>query len=273
MTTFVGAQRVGCHCAGGGGGCGTCTPLVICAFFVPPQLALQHLAGAGRWCRQLQATAVVPACLGLANSARRHATRAFPPSRPSLVPPHAQGRAMDGLKILKRSRVTMKLLADTQSGKRVKALTKHPKPELAAAAAGVVAAWKEVVKQEASAGGGPPAAAASGATSAASGGAGSSKAGGGLARAASQATVEHAPSSQLIGATISPAPGSQAAAAPPLDLSAVPRCGDSIRDKCRQNLAAAMNIAVGGWGLGVGPGVPARLGDTTSQRLAVGDVT
>ncbi|KAL4444245.1 hypothetical protein ABPG75_011982 [Micractinium tetrahymenae] len=166
-----------------------------------------------------------------------------------------QGRAVDGLKALKKSRVSTKLLADTQAGKRVKALTKHPQPGLAAAAAEVVAAWKEVVKREAAGGGGGAAAAAaaaaaagaaaSGAASAASGGGGSSKAAGGLARAGSQATVEDAPSSQQTGATSSQAPGSQAAGGPPLDLGAVPRCGDSLRDKCRQNLAAAMNIAVG----------------------------
>ncbi len=149
---------------------------------------------------------------------------------------------MDGLKALKKSRVSTKLLADTQAGKRVKSLTKHPKAALAAAAAEVVATWKEVVKKEAAASSGGStaaavaAAAASGATSGASGG-------GLLARAGSQATVEDAPASQR---SSSQALGSQAAGGPPLDLDAVPRCGDSLRDKCRQNLAAAMNLAVGG---------------------------
>ncbi|KAL4441484.1 hypothetical protein ABPG77_001988 [Micractinium sp. CCAP 211/92] len=154
-----------------------------------------------------------------------------------------QGRAMDGLKALKKSRVSTKLLADTQAGKRVKSLTKHPKAALAAAAAEVVAAWKEVVKKEAAASGGGGGTATAAAAAAAASGATSGASGGGLlARAGSQATVEDAPASQRSG---SQALGSQAAGGPPLDLDAVPRCGDSLRDKCRQNLAAAMNLAVG----------------------------
>ena len=63
-----------------------------------------------------------------------------------------QGRAVDGLKALKRQRVSTKLLSETQAGKRVKALAKHPKPDIAAAAGEAVAAWKDAVVKEAAAG-------------------------------------------------------------------------------------------------------------------------
>ena len=71
-----------------------------------------------------------------------------------------QGRALDGLKVLKKKRVNTKVLAETQAGKLVKALAKHPKADVAAAAADVVAAWKDVVRREAGGSGGGSAAAA-----------------------------------------------------------------------------------------------------------------
>ena len=123
-----------------------------------------------------------------------------------------------------------------QAGRRVKSLSKHPNKQVAAAAAEVVAAWKEVVRKEVDSGAASGAAAASLATS--------SKAGSTLPRAASQSTVGQAdeqgsqPASQQTAAGGGGSSGAPpAAAAAPLDLSGLARTGDSIRDKCRQNLA------------------------------------
>jgi hypothetical protein len=140
-----------------------------------------------------------------------------------LLGSRVQGRAVDGLKALKKQRVSTKVLAETQAGKRVKALAKHPKADVAAAAAQVVAAWKEAVRQEAGDGG----AAASGATSSKATGGGSSRA---------TAGGDNVPSSQQTVAS---------STAPVIDPDTVPRSGDTIRDKCRQNLAASFALAVG----------------------------
>ncbi|PSC75709.1 Transcription elongation factor A 2 [Micractinium conductrix] len=152
-----------------------------------------------------------------------------------------QGRTVDGLKVLKKQRVSTKVLAETQAGKRVKGLTKHPQADVAAAAGEVVAAWKEVVRRESQGSAAPSGSAASAPSSSkpAAGGAGGAA---GLSRAASQSTVDGgAPSSQATaGGSSQPAAGG-----PPLDVGAVPRCGDTLRDKCRQNLAAALNLALG----------------------------
>ncbi|PRW50840.1 transcription elongation factor A 2-like [Chlorella sorokiniana] len=159
-----------------------------------------------------------------------------------------QGRALDGLRALRKQPVNTKLLSETQAGRRVKSLSKHPNKQLAAAAAEVVAAWKEVVRKEVDGGAASGGAAASLATSAV----GSSKGGAALPRAASQSTVGQAeeqgsqPASQPAaagGGGSSGAPPAAAAGAP-LDLSGLARTGDSIRDKCRQNLAQAFHQAV-----------------------------
>ncbi|KAI7837502.1 hypothetical protein COHA_008693 [Chlorella ohadii] len=158
-----------------------------------------------------------------------------------------QGRALDGLKALRKQPVNTKLLSETQAGRRVKALAKHPVKQLAAAAAEVVAAWKELVRKEVDSGAASGAAAASLATSAA----GSSKGGAALPRAASQSTVGQADelgsqpaSQQTVGGGGSSGAPPAAAAGPPLDLSGLARTGDNIRDKCRQNLAQAFHQAV-----------------------------
>lgn len=136
-----------------------------------------------------------------------------------------QGRAVDGLKALKRQRVSTKLLSETQAGKRVKALAKHPKPDIAAAAGEAVAAWKDAVVKEAAAG------------------AAAAKEGSSAGAAAAAAAAEGEPSSQQTAAPAAAQPA--AAAAPPLDLGSLPRSGDPLRDKCRQNLAQAFHLAVG----------------------------
>lgn len=61
-------------------------------------------------------------------------------------------RAMDTLNLLKRTPVTTSLLVDTQGGKRMKKLSKHSEPGIAAAAGDVVESWKEAVKKEKSGG-------------------------------------------------------------------------------------------------------------------------
>ena len=156
-------------------------------------------------------------------------------------PTGLQGRAVDGLKALRKQRVSTKVLSETQAGKRVKALAKHSKQDIAAAASAVVAAWKEAVKQEADGGG-----AASGAASASLGG--SSKAAASAPASSSrqagtgEGPDDAQPSSQqtVAGGGASPAPPP-----PPLEPEAVPRSGDSLRDKCRYNLASDFQLAVG----------------------------
>lgn len=154
--------------------------------------------------------------------------------------PWPQQRAVDGLKLLKKQRVNTKVLGATQAGKRIKALAKHSKPDVAAAATAVIAAWKDAVRQEAAdstaaiAGDGTAAA-----STASAGGPASSRQtapsssgpgdGGGGTQPSSQQTVDAAAPAQLPSA---------------LDPEAVPRSGDSVRDKCRQHLASAFQQAV-----------------------------
>lgn len=147
-----------------------------------------------------------------------------------------QGRALDGLRALKRQAVSTKLLSDTQAGRRVKALAKHPHKPLAAAASEIVAAWKDVVRREVDAGDATASQAASSAKAADRDG--SSK--GGLARMGSQSTVgqgEDQLASMGSQATAAGGGSSGAPPGPPLDLSSMPLTGDTIRDKCRGNLA------------------------------------
>ncbi|KAL4855393.1 Transcription elongation factor TFIIS [Chlorella vulgaris] len=149
-----------------------------------------------------------------------------------------QQRAVDGLKLLKKQRVNTKVLGATQAGKRIKALAKHSRPDVAAAATAVIAAWKDAVRQEAAdntaaiAGDGKAAASTAGGpassrqTAPSSSGPGD---GGGGTQPGSQQTVDAAAPAQL---------------PPALDPEAVPRSGDSVRDKCRQHLASAFQLAV-----------------------------
>ena len=104
----------------------------------------------------------------------------------------------------------------------------------------MVAAWKEIVRKEVDSGAASGAVGASLATSAV----GSSKGGAALQRAASQSTVGQAdgqgsqPASQQTAAGGGGSSGAPpAAAGQALDLTGLARTGDSIRDKCRQNLA------------------------------------
>ncbi|GAB4818524.1 hypothetical protein N2152v2_005570 [Parachlorella kessleri] len=58
------------------------------------------------------------------------------------------GRAVDGLKALKKQLVNTKLLQETQAGKRIRALSKHSDASVARLAGEVVFAWKDVVRRE-----------------------------------------------------------------------------------------------------------------------------
>lgn len=56
-------------------------------------------------------------------------------------------RAVDALKVLQQTKVTVALLTDTLAGKRIKKLTKHSNSGITEAANAVVAAWKKSVDQ------------------------------------------------------------------------------------------------------------------------------
>lgn len=167
------------------------------------------------------------------------------PRRPPALPSaskHAaapQGRALDGLRALKKQTVTTKLLSDTQAGKRIRALSKHADPDIAQLAGEVVGAWKEVVRRAASAmpsGGSAPQ--PSGARSE----------GGGAAASSMQTDGSELPSSsQATSRPPRPASGGTAAAAAAapaveFDPTQLAKSGDSVRDKCRLNLALALQV-------------------------------
>eukprot|EP00887_Chlorella_sp_A99_P001162 scaffold14.g1162.t1 len=167
----------------------------------------------------------------------------------------AQGRAVDGLRALHKAAVSTGVLAETQAGKRVRALSKHPRPEVAKAAAEVVATWKEVVRRESE--GGPSSSAPTSRATFAGGGGGGSAAAGASLPVQRQSSVG-LPSGQQTAT--GPASSSQpqeepqaaAAAAPPtrrempqIDAKAVPSAGEPIRDKCRLSLAQALALALG----------------------------
>jgi transcription elongation factor S-II len=180
-----------------------------------------------------------------------------------------QERAVDGLKALLKLTLSTQDLAETQAGKRVRALTKHSDAQLAAAAGEVVAAWKDLVRRESAVGSGSQQQAASAGGAAAAG----------LISSASQPELASQPEVAPGGSPQPPRPDSQAtqgtqgasaggAAAPP-DL---PSTGDPVRDKCRANLAAALAQAAAE---GAEGGDPSSLGVAVELALhtAHGGVT
>lgn len=56
-------------------------------------------------------------------------------------------RAVDALNVLKKTKVTVATLTDTQAGRRIKKLTKHASSTIANAAKAVVEAWRTAVDQ------------------------------------------------------------------------------------------------------------------------------
>ncbi|KAF9595873.1 hypothetical protein IFM89_005359 [Coptis chinensis] len=59
-----------------------------------------------------------------------------------------ESRCVDALKRLKIIPVTMQLLVDTQVGKRLRHLTKHPKEKIQAVASDLLEVWKKIVLEE-----------------------------------------------------------------------------------------------------------------------------
>lgn len=60
-----------------------------------------------------------------------------------------QVRAVDILKLLKKQSVSAAVLAESQAGKRLRALIKHPDVGISSAASEAIAAWKELIRGEA----------------------------------------------------------------------------------------------------------------------------
>lgn len=125
-----------------------------------------------------------------------------------------QDRAIDGLKMLRQLTVDTKILAETQAGKRVRVVTKHRDKDIAEAAQEVVARWKAAVRRE------------SVGTMGSIGSATSS----GLP---SHKEAHHTSASVTAATTIT----SPVSKVEPLEI---PLSGDVIRDKCRKNLALAL---------------------------------
>ncbi|KAL0908460.1 hypothetical protein M5K25_022956 [Dendrobium thyrsiflorum] len=59
-----------------------------------------------------------------------------------------EDRCLDALKRLRRMPVTTKDLVNTQVGKRIRSLTKHPKPRIQSVATDLFKFWKSVVIEE-----------------------------------------------------------------------------------------------------------------------------
>jgi hypothetical protein len=151
-----------------------------------------------------------------------------------------QGRALDGLRALRKQQVSTKLLQDTQAGKRVRALSKHADAGIAKLAAEVVAAWKELVRREAE-----PAPSSSTQQQAASKSEGGYRSeGNGATGGGSQPSSAAAgpSSSQATSGEARPAGGVAAAAAAEFDGAALAKSGDPVRDKCRLNLGIALQV-------------------------------
>lgn len=184
---------------------------------------------------------------------------------------------MDGLKLLRKQVVSTKILGDTQAGKRVRALSKHSEPRVAAAALEVVAAWKEVVKKEARdshaahdkqphASEAAPAAAASPAadkpeSSAGVGSQAGKSEGTGPQAQPSRKSTDGGAEAGSAGVPVPCSQGTQGSLGVSSRLPSgeldVPKTGDSIRNKCRNHLAVALQQAVAEGAEGGDPGAAA----------------
>ena len=138
-----------------------------------------------------------------------------------------QDRAIDGLKMLRQLTVDTKILAETQAGKRVRVVTKHADKGIAEAAQEVVARWKAAVRRESL---GTMGSIGSGATSS------------GL-----PARKEEPRSTSIPSAAVT----SSVSKVEPVEVSL---SGDIIRDKCRKNLALALQKVAETDNLGNGNG-------------------
>ncbi|KDD74366.1 hypothetical protein H632_c1368p0 [Helicosporidium sp. ATCC 50920] len=164
--------------------------------------------------------------------------------------PFLQSRAVDGLKALGKHSVSTQLLADSQAGKRLRPLSKHPQADVAQAATDLISSWKSAVRGESK---GVPAASGRSAP------APSTTARTGLAKPGSSKSLDQRGEEMEIGASIAgasqadlpsgqskqpdppaPASGSSASPAPLLRPKRLPSTGNAIRDKCRDHFAAAL---------------------------------
>jgi transcription elongation factor S-II len=66
----------------------------------------------------------------------------------SLEDPAQHSRVIDALKALKQKPITISLLAATMAPKRLKPLTKHPNEDIKKAASETIASWKQTARQE-----------------------------------------------------------------------------------------------------------------------------
>lgn len=148
-----------------------------------------------------------------------------------------QDRAIDALKELEKAAVSTNVLAETQAGKRVRALTKHRNTDIAAAAGTVVDQWKRLVRRESMGGSEAISNPESPATI-------RTVSGGPPKRNDSQANVVNssATASRAASQQASELDAETAALKKPnaADLHDIPFTGDGVRDKCRAHLAAAL---------------------------------
>jgi len=128
-----------------------------------------------------------------------------------------QDRAIDGLKMLRQLTVDTKVLAETQAGKRVRVVTKHRDKGIAEAAQEVVARWKAAVRRE---------------SVGTMGSIGSTTSSG----LPSHKDPHHS-STTLVATTVT----SPVSKVEPLEIAP---SGDVLRDKCRKNLALALQKVV-----------------------------
>eukprot|EP00899_Mesostigma_viride_P015819 jgi/Mesvir1/24238/Mv10944-RA.1 len=129
-------------------------------------------------------------------------------------------RAVEVLQEIATMPVTMELLLQTQVGKKVKKLSKHSNPEVAKHAKVLVEAWRKIVEEESRSKNSPsqPAGPSEGASS------------GALKRKGSTSSVSDAGSK-------TPKTSGSSFSLPPL--------ADPIRDKIRQNIMEALQLAQG----------------------------
>jgi len=139
---------------------------------------------------------------------------------------------------LAKAVVTTGILGETQAGKRIRILTKHPDEKIAFGASKVVSCWKDLVRKESgscpSGLSSPPSRAVSTAAAAAP------------PPAIPAAGIETQPASEeATPAALSPPQSAlPTPATEQLNISEIPTTGDTVRDKVRTNLVTALHRAV-----------------------------
>ena len=145
----------------------------------------------------------------------------------------SQDRAVDGLNALAKKTVTTSVLAETNAGKRVRSLNRHPDLKISEAATKVVSTWKDLVRRESVGGSQASLATASGPPS---------RVPSSSAMAPSEPSLTQQPSGSLSQGGISlPRANSSIE---PIDVEQIPKTGDTLRDKIRANLVTALHRAL-----------------------------